>query len=147
MLFSCTLKNGIVYVPTTVKTEAGFYMQQESVIVLPVANTDGLHRAFQEAMEKGNQIVPTPKWNAYPPPILPKYAGAKNWSAFMKGASEWSITEKDGKYKILSYRRDPEGSEGWVEDKDHKIEFAPGTTREQVIERIIQIIQSAVGRK
>jgi hypothetical protein len=93
MLVSCTLKNGIVYVPTVAKTQAGFYMQQEPVTVLPVANTDGLHRAFQEVLEKGNQIIPTPKRNAYPPPILPKYAGAKNWSDFIKGASEWSITE------------------------------------------------------
>jgi hypothetical protein len=39
---TCTLKNGIVYVPIIVKTEAGFYMDQEPVAVVPAANTDAL---------------------------------------------------------------------------------------------------------
>jgi hypothetical protein len=60
MLFTCTLKDGIVYVPTIVKTEAGFYMHHEPVAVVPVANTDALWRAFHDVMEKGNEIVPTP---------------------------------------------------------------------------------------
>jgi hypothetical protein len=77
MLFSCTLKNGIVYVPTTVKTEAGFYMRHEPVAVVPAANTDALRRAFHDVMERGNQIVPTPKPNTFPPPVLPKYGRCK----------------------------------------------------------------------
>jgi hypothetical protein len=81
MLVTCTLKNGIVYVPTNAKTEAGFYMHQEPVAVIPAANTDALRRAFLDVMERGNQVIPTPKPNAFPPPVLPKYAGAKSWSA------------------------------------------------------------------
>jgi hypothetical protein len=65
MLVTCTLKNGIVYVPTNVKTEAGFYMHREPVAVVPAANTDALRRAFRDVMEKGNETVPTPKRNAF----------------------------------------------------------------------------------
>jgi hypothetical protein len=143
MLFTCTLKDGIVYVPTIVKTEAGFYMRREPVAVVPAVNTDALRRAFHDVMEKGNETVPTPKRDAFPPPVLPKYAGAKSWAAFMRGASEWAINEDDGNYDIVPYCKDPEGSQGWVADKARKVDFAPGTTRDQVIERMIKIIQAA----
>ena len=133
MRVSCTLKGGIVYLPVVVKTEAGFYMLREPVAVVPAANTDALWRAFQEMMDNETEIVPTPKRNAYPPPVLPKFAGAKNWSAFMKGAAVWWISEENGIYEIIPYRKDPEGSKAWVEDKDNKTQFAPGITREQLI--------------
>jgi hypothetical protein len=142
MLFTCTLKNVIVYVPTNVKTEAGFYMHREPVAVVPAANTDALRHAFQAVMMKGNEVVPTPKRDAFPPPVLPKYAGAKSWAAFMKDASEWAINEDNGNYDIVPYRKDPEGSQAWVADKARKSQFPAGTTRDQVIERMIEIIQT-----
>jgi hypothetical protein len=146
MLVTCTLKNGIVYVPTNVKTEAGFYMHAEPVAVVPAANTDALWRAFHNVMEEGNKIVPTPKRDAFPPPVLPKYAGEKSWSAFMKGASYWAINKDNGNYDILPYRKDPEGG-GWVADRKRISQFPPGTTSEQVIERMIKIIQTAAQTK
>jgi hypothetical protein len=142
MLFFCTLKDGFVYVPAVAKTQAGFYMRREPVAVVPVANTEALRRALQDVMQKGNEIIPTPKRDAFPPPVLPKYAGVKSWSAFMRGASEWAINEDDGNYNIVPYRKDPDGSAAWVADKQRKTEFPPGTTREQVIERMIKIIQT-----
>jgi hypothetical protein len=147
MLFTCTLKNGIVDVPTNVKTEAGFYMRHEPVAVVPAANTDALRHAFYEVMERGNQIVPTRKREAFPPPVLPKYAGAKSWSAFMRGASEWAINEDGGNYDIVPYRKDPEGSQAWVADKKHNTQFPAGTTRDQVIDQMIKIIQAAAKSK
>jgi hypothetical protein len=142
VLFTCTLKNGIVYVPTNVKTEAGFYMRREPVAVVPAANTDALRHAFCDVMERGNQVVPTPRQGAFPPPVLPKYAGVKSWSAFMRGASEWAINEDNGNYDIVQYRKGPEGSQAWVADNENKTQFPAGTTRDQVIERMIQLIQS-----
>ena len=121
-------------------------MHREPVAVISAGHADELRHAFQDAMAKGNEMVPTPRRDAYPPPVLPKYAGAKNWSAFKKGSSEWSITEENGNYEIIPYRKDPDGSESWLEDKVNKITFAPGTTRDQVIERMIQIIQTAAQR-
>jgi hypothetical protein len=147
MRVSCTLKDGIVYLPSIVKTEAGFYMLREPVAVVPAANTDALWRAFQEMMDKDTEIVPTPKRNAYPPPVLPKYADAKNWSAFMKGAAVWWISEENGIYEIIPYRKDPKGGKAWVEDKDRKTQFPAGTTRDQVIEQLIKIVQAAAKSK
>ncbi len=141
MLFSCALKDGVVYLPTVAKTEAGFYMDGEPVAVVPVANTNGLRRALRDVMGRGNAIIPTPKRNAFPPAVLPKYAGVKTWSQFMRSASEWSIKEKNGKYQIVGHRAHRDGY--WVEDPDQKTDFPPGTTRDEVIERMIAILQDA----
>jgi hypothetical protein len=146
MLLSCTLKGGIVYVPTVARTEAGFYMIREPVAVVPAANTETLRRALHDVMARGNAIIPTPKRNAYPPPVLPRYAGEKTWSAFMRGASEWKIREKNGNYQIVQYRENPKGDGSWVQDLDRKIEFPPGTTIDDVIDRMIAILQDAARR-
>jgi hypothetical protein len=143
MRISCRLKNGIVYVPTVARTEAGFYMIREPVAVVPAANTEALRRALHDVMARGNAIIPTPKRNAYPPPVLPKYAGEKTWSAFMRGVSEWKINEKDGSYQIVQYRENPKGDGSWVEDPDRKVEFSPETTIDDVIDRLIAIVQDA----
>lgn len=141
MLVSCTLKNGIVYVPTVAKTETGFYMDREPVAVVPAANTEALRRALYDVVARGNAIIPTPKRNAYPPPVLPKYAGEKTWSAFMRGVSEWNISEKDGNYQIVQYRENPKRDGSWIEDPDRKIEFPAGTTIDDVIDRMIALVQ------
>jgi hypothetical protein len=147
MLVTCTLKDGVVYVPTVAKTQAGFYMRREPVAVVPAADTDALRRAFQDVMQRGNEIIPTPKRDAYPAPVLPKYAGAKSWAAFMSGASEWTINEGNENYEVVPYRKDPEGSQAWVADNEHKMQFPAGTTRDQVIEHVIKIVQAAANFK
>ena len=141
MFFNCNLRNGIVYVPTVVKTEAGFYMDVEPVSVVPVSNTEGLRGALQDIIARGNVIVPTPKRNDYGPPLLPKYAGLKTDGAFMRGATQWSIKEKDGNYQIVGYRVHKDGY--WVEDADQRTDLPPGSTVDDVIDRMIAILQDA----
>src|ERR1700722_3070163 len=47
MLFHAYLRNGIVYVPTEVRLQiGGAYWDVEPVAVEPIANTQGLRRAF-----------------------------------------------------------------------------------------------------
>jgi hypothetical protein len=144
MPYSCVLRDGTVYVPTTAKTDAGYYMDREPVAVLPASNTDGLRRAFHDVIARGNAIISTPTRASQPPPILLKYAGVKTWSSFMHGASTWSIKDKDGKYQIVGYRAHPDGY--WVEDPTQKVDFAPDSTIDEVIDRMIAILQ-ATARK
>ncbi len=143
MLVSCTLRKGKVYLPTVAKTTAGFYMKREPVTVVAAADTNELRRALQEVMAKGNALIPTPKRNAFPPPVLPKYAGEKTWAAFMQGASEWDIYQKNETYQITPYRKDPEGGRSLVADADHRIIFPPKAPVGEVIDRMIAIIQNA----
>jgi hypothetical protein len=101
VLYNCFLKKGLVYVADRRKLQTGAYTDIEPVAVVPVSNTESLRRAFLDAIARKNAIVPNPPKDDWPPPVLLKYAGAKTWSAFARGASEWSIKEKDGKYQIV----------------------------------------------
>ena len=140
MLFHAYLRRSVVYVPTVARREGGAYTDIEPVSVVPVANTEGLHRALLDAIERKNIIVPVPK-GKWPPPILLKYAGVKNWSAFARDASVWSIEEKDGVYQIVGYRTHPKGY--WEQDPDQKTVFPAGATVDDVVARMIAILQDA----
>jgi hypothetical protein len=139
MLYKCYLRNGVVYVPT-VGNRRGVYTVIEPVAVVPVSNTEGLRAAFRDAIARKNIDVPLVK-GKWPPPILPKYAGVKTSAAFDRGASTWNIRDDDEKYKIVGYRRHPDGYR--VEDHAQTIEFSPGTSIDIVIDRMIAILQEA----
>jgi hypothetical protein len=141
MLYNCFLKDDVVYVPTVVKMQTGVYSDVEPVAVVPIANTDVLRRSFLEAIERGNAVVPNPPKDNWPPPVLLKYTGAKTWSAFKRGALAWSIKEKDENYQIVGYRTHRDGY--WQEDPDQKIDFPPGSAVDEVIDRMIAILQEA----
>jgi hypothetical protein len=64
----------------------------------------------------------------------------KSWGAFARGASPWAIEKRDGKYRIIRYRWEPNN---WVQDPEQTVEFPPGTTLDQVIDRMIAILQEA----
>jgi hypothetical protein len=144
MLFHSYLRRGAVYVPTVVKLKTGAYMDIEPVAVVAVANTEALHRAFLDTTARQNAVVPHPPKDDWPPPVLLKYAGVKTWSAFSRGTSVWSINEKDGAYQIIGYRTHAKGY--WAEDTDQIMDFPPGTTIDDVIERMIAILQDAALR-
>ncbi len=141
MLFHGYLKKGIVYVPTVVQLQTGAYVDVEPVAVVPSANTDALHRAFSDAIERKNAIVPNPPKDKWPPPVLLKYAGVKNWSAFARGASVWSIEESNGDYQIVGYRTHPKGY--WEQDPAQVTKFQSGAAVDDVIDRMIAILQEA----
>lgn len=141
MLAHCYLRNDVVYVPTVVQLKTGAYMNVDPVAVVPSANAGELRRAFAAAFARGNAVVPLPPKDKWPPPVLPKYAGVKTWSAFMRDAAEWDISEKAGIYKITPWKKDPEGGPSWVPDLEHRIAFPPNTARDEVIERLIAIVQ------
>jgi hypothetical protein len=141
MLYNSFLKEGVVYVPTVVKLQTGAYMDTEPVTVVPVASTEGLRLALLGVIAKGNAVVPNAPKDNWPPPVLLKYTRAKTWSAFKRGASHWHIQDKDGNYQIVGYRTHLKGY--WEEDPDQIIKFAAGSTIDEVIERMITILQDA----
>jgi hypothetical protein len=142
MLYKCYLRKGMVYVPTIGK-RGGAYSDIEPVEVVPVADSDGLRRAFLDVMGRKNLAIPLIK-GKWPPPVVLKYAGVKTWSAFANDALTWNIQDKDGIYRISGYKKHPDGYS--VEDKDQKIEFPSGTTVDTVIDRMIAILQEAAAK-
>jgi hypothetical protein len=111
----------------------------EPVAVTSVADTDGLRRAFLDTIARKNAIVPPPPKDKWPPPVLLKYAGVRTWSAFARGAATWSIRETEGNYQIVGYRDHPDGY--WAPDREQEINFSPGATVDDVIARMIAILQ------
>jgi hypothetical protein len=137
----CYLRKGIVYIPTMGMMDKGLYRHIEPVAVVPLSNTDALRRAFAETIARGNPKVPIPKRSEYPLPVLLKYAGLKSWRSFARNTSTWAIDERNGIFKIIGYQSDPPN--GWTEDKDNVETFPSGTTAEDVIDRMIAILQEA----
>jgi hypothetical protein len=139
MLFSSYLREGIVYVPTVAKREGGpVYTEIEPVAVVPVTNTEAIRRALLDAIARKNIIVPVPK-GKWPAPVLLKYAGVRSWSAFARNASAWSIKENDGLYQIVGHRKHSKGY--WEEDPSQQIQFPAVATIDDVVDRMIAILQ------
>ncbi len=143
MLFTCYLRDGIVYVPTVARRKSEpIYTNIEPVAVVPLSSTEDLRRALLETIAKKNVVIPDRDPNALrAPPLLPKYAGVRSLSAFYRNASTWSITEDDGVYKILHYRKHPKGY--WQEDSAREIQFPARATVDYVVDRMIAILQEA----
>jgi hypothetical protein len=143
MLYKCYLKKHTVYLPTTVNQGIAVYMDVDPVTVVPVADTEHLKRAMLNTIPKENPFRAPTVEDARKPPVILKYTGDKSWSAFMRGASSWSIYEKDGIFQIRPYRIHPKGY--WEVDRGRSIEFPPGSVLDEVIDRMIAILQSAAG--
>lgn len=143
MLFTCYLREGIVYIPTVARRKSEpIYTTIEPVAVVPLNSLEDVRRALLETIARKNAVIPDRDPKALrEPPLLPKYAGVKSWSAFFRNASTWSITEDDRVYKILYYRKHPKGY--WQPDLAREIQFPVGTTIDDVVDRMIGILQEA----
>jgi hypothetical protein len=140
MHFHLYLRKGVVFVPTTGLVDRGPYRDMEPVAVAPLSNPDAVRQALRAAISRGNPPAPRYPRDNFPPPVVVKYAGVKSWSAFARGTSPWSINESDGKYQIMGYRRHPDG---WREDPEQKIDLPVRSTVDDVIDRMIAILQEA----
>lgn len=141
MLFTCYLREGVVYVPTMAKRETEpVYTTIEPVSVVPLSSSEEVRRALLETIARKNVVIPTPDPKALrAPPLILKYARVRSWSAFFRSASTWSISENDGVYNILGYRKHPKGY--WQPDLAHEIQLPVGTTVNDVVDRMIAILQ------
>jgi hypothetical protein len=148
MLYSCYLRDSIVYVPTLARREREpVYTDIEPVGVAPVANTEAVRRTLLDTIARKNPTIPAPDRKARDAPsIILKYAGVRSWSAFYRNASTWSISEDDGVYKIIGYRKHPT-KKYWEQDPAQEIQFPAGTTVDDVVDRVIAILQQASKQK
>lgn len=135
------LRKGTLFVPTTGLVEKGLLRDVEPVSVFSVSNTEGVRQALHATIARGNPPTPHYSRGSYPQPVVLKCAGVKTWSAFSREAKSWSIEEDNEIYRIVGYRKHSKGY--WVEDPDQKIEFSPGSTVDDVIDRMITILQDA----
>lgn len=107
------LRNNVVFLPTMGKMDEGFYRGVEPVAVVPASNSDAIRQALQIAIARGNPIVSVLRRSEIPPPVL-RIAGQKK-----------------------------QANRLWNDDLQEIIDFPPGTSVDDVIERMITILQDA----
>jgi hypothetical protein len=106
----------------------------EPVAVAPVSNPDEVRQALRDAISRGNPPAPRYPPGGHPPSVVVRYAGLKSWSSFARGTLPWGISERDGNFQILGYRRHPDG---WREDPQQKADFPAGPSVDDVVDRMI----------
>jgi len=138
------LRKGTLFVPTTGLVDGGILRDVEPVAVVAVSNAEAVRDVLRATIARGNPATAHFPRGKYPQPAVLKYAGVKTWSAFARGTGSWTIQQKDGIYQIVGYRKHAKGY--WVEDPDQEIEFPAGTKIDDVIDRMISILQDAARR-
>jgi hypothetical protein len=133
------LRSGTVYIPTMGKMDEGFYRAVEPVAVISASDIDGIRRALQTTIVRGNPAVPILRRSEIPPPVLLKYARVKSWPAFEHGLKFWTIKEKNGAFQIAGQSKRPDRA--WRDDAERTIAFPPNSTTDEVIDRMIAILQ------
>lgn len=141
MMFKCYLKKDMVYVPTVVRLQSPVYMDVEPVAVVSVEDSAGLRKAFFDVIARKNDSANPTTDDIQGRPIILKYTRDKSWSAFQRGASNWHIKINDGSYQIVPYSTHQKGY--WTPDLAHRIDFPSQATVQDVINRMIGILQQA----
>ncbi|HXL64853.1 MAG TPA: hypothetical protein VN938_07340 [Xanthobacteraceae bacterium] len=136
------LRKGILYVPTMGKMDEGFYRGVEPVAVISVSNSEGVRECLRAAVIRGNPAVPMLPRRKIPPPVLLKYAGVKSWSAFEKGMLAWTVKKQDGAFRIAGQIKNPDRM--WRDDPDQLVNFPPGASVDEVVDRMIAILHDTV---
>jgi len=143
MHVSLRLYKGVVQIPTSYFVERdGFFVTDAPIDSVPVEQTERLRQAILAAVGRGNPPISrdqaTALLNDQKDPLL-QAAGARSWYALDRQTKGlWSI-ETNGICEIRVNQ--PLKTQGWHEDKTKRVQFPPGTPVEDVIERLIAMIQ------
>ena len=140
MEITCYLRGKAVYFPTLGKIGTGFYRYIDPVEVASVSEGNDLKRALLETIRRGNPNIPNVRRSEDHEPVLPKYAGLKSWSAFARGAIPLSASDETGLYQIVGQKKRPD--RGWEDDPGQTITLPPGSTVDDLCDRLIAILQA-----
>jgi hypothetical protein len=144
MRVSPLLHKGVVHIPTSCRVGAGgFFYENNPVESVPVEQTERLRQAIMITIDRGNPPISRAEVNAFSnsknPPMLVA-TGTRSWDALDRQITgSWSITDRTGVYQIRVDQ--PMEPGGWHEDKTKRVQFPPGTPVEEVITRLIAMIQ------
>ena len=102
---------GLVVIPTSAVTEAGFGMDIEPVAVLPIGDRSGIADAIRQAAIRPVDVIPTPARDKFPKPVVLKPGKVRSWSQFHCNYSCAFIdNEKDGSLRFEIWEKCADGS-------------------------------------
>lgn len=142
---SLRLYKGVLYIPTSRRVEGhGFYVENAPIDAVPAEQTEKLRETIRAALARGNppmsrddaRVILNDERNS----AILRVTQAKSWFALdRQTAGMWSLVEKNGLYDIRV--DEPMETHGWHEDETKRIRFPPGTSVDDVINRLIAMIQ------
>lgn len=143
MNVSLRLYAGVVYVPTSYTISAGFYFEHAPLEAVPVEQTQRLRQVIEAALARGNRPISGEEARTLSGnndnPIL-KAARARSWYTLDRQSKGlWSLRQKNDLYEIRV--DEPMKPRGWHEDKTKRINFPAGTPVDEVITRLIAMVQ------
>lgn len=144
MDISLLLCDGIVHITTSYLVEKkGFFFEGAPIESVPANQTLELRGAIVRAIKRGNPTISIDQYRSLSGnkhSVLLKATGARSWSVLDRQINGlWSVAEEDGLYAIRV--KQPMQPRGWHEDKTKRVEFPPGTPVDEVIDRLIAMIQ------
>ena len=112
----------------------------EPVGVASIDDVPAMRSALKQAMQHGNPVIPTPTREALSKPaVVLKYANLKAWWAFERIAELWTISQRDGRYRITRGRKAPD--RGWEDDPAAVENLPPACGQDEVADRLVQLLK------
>lgn len=127
------VRKGLAYIPTVAQTEAGFFIDIEPVLTLPVSDRERLIQAIASMVSRANVCVPTPARSDYGTPVVVTAAGVKTWATFEKIAQLYKIYRTDTEYEIPRVERT---DRGWM-DSPYEVKRLPLSLSHEEVARIL----------
>ncbi len=144
MDISISLLRGIIYIPTSYRVVSDkYYCQHSPIEIVPVEQAQELKQAIRIAVARGNPPISgeeVRRLNATLEGSVLEAAGGRSWNKFDREKTGlWGFAEKNGLYKIRVKK--PMEPLGWHEDKEKTVNFPAGTDIDEVIDRLVAMIQ------
>ena len=135
------IKSGRIMVPSTSKTEAGYYLDCEPVEVATASDLPSISQAIKRSWGRGCKAVATPHRDAFPKWVLLKHSGAKTPRELHRQCLMWSFGENsDGGFRIEGFKSLADGR-GAESDSATLIVFPSGTLFEDAIEKLMEMMR------
>ena len=97
-------RTGTVYVVTSHQTQAGFWVDDEDVIMLRAPQPVDIGAAVKAALTRSREGVPTPPASADLSAPLLAAAGVASWNSFIKMAKYVGVRQNGDAIKVTPYR-------------------------------------------
>lgn len=140
-------KGDRAFMPSTVETAEGIYMDCEPVEIVTRWDTRAMAEAMKRIMDRGvvldRSIRITRDYN--PDPSTVRLYGYKSWRQFSKGTELWVLTETEHGFEMYAHGT-PNSQGAWIMSTDQppdSIRLGPDIGEDELLERFVAFINRA----
>jgi hypothetical protein len=112
MLYRLYVHQEHVIIPVVAQTEEGFYVDTPPVVRIHVSDTANWKAVLLEALEAGNQIIPTPEASDSGSSCLLETLKLEKWTTFEKRACMYTVHSGVSCIKMYRTGKAPDGMWG-----------------------------------